>query len=188
MAVPIGFIAQRDDAAFVHSYGLLVKIGSPIPMQDWSGLTVAIAQYEMSYQVAQNLDLADNVMNASWRSYPRGTDAAIDALRQRLQNIIDLQRAIDNAYLSVGLGTDSCMGGGQACRRQRNLAISGQLRAADAAALRSEARATDVENLPVADAHDVSHYGSTVAAKYQLDLQEVAFEKELHAASITCGI
>lgn len=192
MAVPIGFIAERDDTAFSYLAGL-VKIGTPIPTRDWSPLTMAIAQRETSYQVAQNLVLADNVMNTSWQSYPRGVDANIDTLRQRLQNIIDLQRAIDSAYLAIGFGTENCQTSDmedaskdRPCRARSGF-VSGQLRQGDAAAEKTQQGMSDPEVLPVANAHDVAHFGSIAAIKYQLDLQEFALAKELQTAAVVCG-
>lgn len=187
MAVPIGFIAQRDDAAF-SNLASPTPTRSPVPERDWSALTEMIAERETSWQVAQNLVLADNVMNASWQKFPRGADANVDRLRQRLQNIIDLQRAINNAYLSVGFGTDNCISSaGRTCRRDAHVDVSGELRRADTLAHKNQIQTSDPEDFPEADVHTIAHFGSITEIKYQLDLQELAFQKELQAAAATCG-
>jgi len=45
-------------------------------------------------EIQHNLDAADKVMSESWKEHPGTNDPAINALRQRVQNIIDLQRAL----------------------------------------------------------------------------------------------
>ena len=76
----------------------------------WSPQTAHIAMRETTWIVDQNLALADRVMNASWNRYPRGTDANVDAMRQRLQNIVDLQRALVNKYYGALTANDGCIG------------------------------------------------------------------------------
>lgn len=61
-------------------------------------------------RVAQNDQLATNLLTnihevemdlvKSYRQYPQGTNAKVDALRQRVQNVIDIERSIANIYSS----------------------------------------------------------------------------------------
>jgi hypothetical protein len=45
-------------------------------------------------EIQHNLDAADKAMRESWKSHPGTDDPAINALRQRVQNVIDLQRVL----------------------------------------------------------------------------------------------
>lgn len=59
-------------------------------------------------RVAQNDQLATNLLGnihdveldlvKSYRQYPQGTNAKVDALRQRVQNVVDIERSIANIY------------------------------------------------------------------------------------------
>jgi hypothetical protein len=46
--------------------------------------------------ILQNLAPMEKLLAASWKRSPKGASPKIDAVRQRVQNIIDLQRAIAN--------------------------------------------------------------------------------------------
>ncbi|MHB8146722.1 MAG: hypothetical protein ACYDGM_05580 [Vulcanimicrobiaceae bacterium] len=52
----------------------------------------------VAQQIFQNLTLEDGYMKQSFKAYPPGTDPSVDTLRQRAQNLIDLQRALANRY------------------------------------------------------------------------------------------
>jgi hypothetical protein len=45
-------------------------------------------------KILHNLDAADEAMAQSWKDHPEHRDPALDAVRQRVQNIIDLQRVL----------------------------------------------------------------------------------------------
>jgi hypothetical protein len=49
-------------------------------------------------EIYANLVLEGKIMNESWKEYPAGTDPHIDALRQHLQNMMDLQRGLADKY------------------------------------------------------------------------------------------
>jgi hypothetical protein len=44
--------------------------------------------------ILHNLDAADKTMEESWKAHPEHLDPALTALRQRVQNIIDMQRVL----------------------------------------------------------------------------------------------
>jgi hypothetical protein len=44
--------------------------------------------------ILHNLDDADKAMAASWKAHPEHLDPALNAIRQRVQNIIDMQRVL----------------------------------------------------------------------------------------------
>ncbi len=57
------------------------------------------AQIEtIANEIYANITLEDSYMKQSWSDYPQGSDPAVDALRQRAQNMIDLQRAVADRY------------------------------------------------------------------------------------------
>jgi len=48
----------------------------------------------MTGTILHNLDAADKAMAQSWKDHPEHEDPALNAVRQRVQNIIDLQRVL----------------------------------------------------------------------------------------------
>jgi hypothetical protein len=52
--------------------------------------------------ILQNLAAMDKMLADSWKRSPRGVNPKIDALRQRVQNIVDLQRAVANQEVQFG--------------------------------------------------------------------------------------
>jgi hypothetical protein len=49
-------------------------------------------------EIYHNIVVEDDYMKQSWGAYPQGSDPQVDALRQRAQNLIDLQRGIADRY------------------------------------------------------------------------------------------
>ena len=57
--------------------------------------TLAASNIDRAIGIIQhNLGIADRIMAESWRVHPGTRDPALNAIRQRVQNIIDLQRAL----------------------------------------------------------------------------------------------
>lgn len=203
MALPIGFVtrvnldalssmigdaqqglALSGDAGPAAYYDALQRKEAPgAAVQTWSPLTAGIHAQATEQDIRDNLVTADDLMNASWQRYPLGANADVDGFRQRLQNLVDLQRALLNdldgasSYYFHGLGS--------APHRPSTLQ---QARQADAAAALLEQTTSDPEDLPDSSAHDVAHFGSPLQVREQLDLQERAFAKEITTAGQTCGI
>lgn len=60
---------------------------------------IKAAQIEtIANEIYANLTLEDSYMKQSWTDFPRGADPTVDALRQRAQNMMDLQRAVADRY------------------------------------------------------------------------------------------
>lgn len=203
MALPIGFVTRvnldalssiiddaRQGMALSGAAGgaayydaLQTKEAPGAPVQTWSPLTAGIHAQATAQDVRNNLMIADDLMNASWQRYPRGTNVDVDGFRQRLQNLIDLQRATLNdlegasAYYFHGLGSPP-----------HPPSTLREAREADADAALLERTTSDPEDLPERSAHDVAHFGSPLQVREQLDLQESAFAKEITVAGQTCGI
>lgn len=49
-------------------------------------------------EIYGNLVTEGKIMNESWKEYPAGSDRNIDAMRQHLQNMMDLQRGLADKY------------------------------------------------------------------------------------------
>lgn len=199
MALPLGFIARKDSDAIAalaaYERRALRPYGLPGDSRNvalWSQRTARIAMHETTWNLNQNLALADQVMNASWKSFPRGTDANVDAMRQRLQNIIDLQRAVVNKFIGALNADDGCVAssddGSQPCAVTVGGAATSPEALEDAFALVGPQATPNPEDLAEFSAHDIAHFGRAAQVERQLYLQEAAFANEVTAAGHTCGI
>lgn len=66
------------------------------------GVMMYAAQIDQLYtQVLGNLTKMDQQLNASYQKYPQGTNAKVDALRQRVQNVMDLERQLVNKNVAA---------------------------------------------------------------------------------------
>lgn len=213
MAIPIGFINRRNDDAFQALVGnirrALSATGSaesngPVPVSQQSVGNAMIATRETTYQVIQNLVSEDDLMNEEWARSPRGSDPNVDALRQRLQNMMDLQRALANRFEQAGDAYTNCVGSRAVGSRDdqdnddvSHLSCSGGanvgsvklgFRYGGAKALADLQTTNDPEDLPEVSAHDIAHFGTAEDIAEQLLLQEEAFVAEIVPAGKTCGI
>lgn len=209
-AVQIGYVTRRNEEAFGamdHSMitfmenerGVGMMTNAELQTMDQSldddllytpsnDITV-MQMNQVANIIAKNLTLEDHVMDASWKAHPRGESPEVDALRQRLQNIMDLQRGLDNRYLQfAGMYQDNA---GMA----QYMANSGQFKAllratilGLAGALNDIKTAGDAELAAQASTHDTAHFGSVAQIVKELRLQETAFSKEILASAKTCGI
>jgi predicted Rdx family selenoprotein len=109
--LPIGYVTKRNDAAFramsqhLQSFVNQANILGTSTVEDNDQLlygpkqTLEVATIDdITGQIFHNLSVEDALMTQSWREYPQGSDPAVDALRQRVQNLIDLQRALVGTY------------------------------------------------------------------------------------------
>ena len=63
------------------------------------GQTLNAARIDaVAQQIYGNIELERKYMNESIKEYPPGTDARVDQLRERAQNLIDLQQALADRY------------------------------------------------------------------------------------------
>src|SRR5579863_308701 len=86
---PTGSATAIDAGSSNHDDDLLYS-----PGQILSAARIdAVAQ-----QIFQNINLENQYMRESYKSYPEGSDAKVDALRKRAQNLIDLQMALATRY------------------------------------------------------------------------------------------
>jgi len=90
-------IARMDDnvARFVEAAQLASDPGSP-------GLILSRANLDWyAAQMYDNLARADLLLKASYEKLPQGRDAPLDALRLRLQTLVDVERIAVNQYASL---------------------------------------------------------------------------------------
>jgi hypothetical protein len=226
LAIPIGYVTRKNSEAFMamekpifdivtQNRGVASATGNEIanslangdddPMTYNAGNTISMETInKITWEIDQNLALEDNVMEQSWKDYPKGKDPEVDALRQRLQNLIDLQNALDDKYTelsstyldnsgnpslvsntapSKGPSTDNTGANQATLKAQLRDAIYGQisaLLAAQKAAATPNARARD-------DAGEIAHYGNTASVSHELTLQELAFSNDIVVGSKRCG-
>lgn len=152
------------------------------------------------FEVEQNLTLAEDVLNRSWKESPKGANADVDAMRQRLQNLVDLQRSLLGKYQQVLEWIDNpCLVETNAhslyCIREASTSqmltvdgIRALMRAGLSDQLVTPSELTDPEHAADKVAHDVARYGTAADVDKQLTLQELAFSNEMQLAGKSCGI
>ena len=210
-AVPIAYVAHRNEQAFdainhsmiefMESISGVTSAGTAelqtmdnelddAELYTPSGEMSAVRMDKIAYQIAQNLTLEDRVMDASWKEYPRGQFPNVDALRQRLQNLMDLQRALDNKYFEF---TGIYLSNRDQARFAQNSAsfkafLRDTIMGLSAALTDVRADGGDPEVAAAASAHDTARYGNVAEIIKELRLQEYAFGKEATTAATTCGM
>jgi hypothetical protein len=211
MAVPIGYVMRRNDEAFAAIDHRLLRfledtVGvSTADASDVAGLQSALdddpiyGQHtndlevmqmdKIAYEIMQNLTLEDQVMNQSWKDYPKGRFASIDGMRQRLQNLMDLQRSLANKYMEF---TSTYLDNrGQAQFTENPAQFKTLLRSIIlglSSALAASHAQSDPEVPAQADVHDIAVQGNVTNVVKELRLQEQAFSSEIIGAGDTCGI
>lgn len=210
MAVPIGYVTRRNEEAFGAMDHSMIKF-----MENMRGVSSATAadlqsmdnslddnelytptnditvmqMNQVANAIAKNLTLEDKVMNDSWKAHPKGENAAVDGLRQRMQNLMDLQRALDNRYLEfAGMYIDNQ---GQARMVSNPAPFKAFLRDSImglAGALYDVKTQGDAELVAQASTHDTAKYGNIAQIVRELRLQEMAFSVEIIDSANTCGI
>jgi hypothetical protein len=230
LGIPLAYASERNDEAFDAINRSMLKF-----MADNVGKgAVTKAEYEnmdngyddsdvynaantlsvssisqVAYQIQQNLALEDDFMNKSWAKVPKGTDREVDAMRQRLQNMIDLQRALVNQYTSIvelyrdnqgnaALHGDQNSVQGDAAEKMNAAgagnpdqykAILRQVILGQTAAIADAKRiGAGLASAPLPDASKVAHSGNTAGVVQQLRLQEMAFKPEIFKAGDACGL
>lgn len=201
MTLPVGYVVGVNQEAISAMAGDTAAIFAPTASKtDPSSNRAQDRLREATFDVAQNLTLAENVLNASWKEFPKGSDAKVDAMRQRLQNLIDLQRSLLAKYQQVAeRDNNPCLIESYAhslyCLRESGTAqmltvddVRMLMRAGISGQLLTQSEATDPGGAAKNVAHDVARFGDVAHVEKQLTLQEMAFSKEAQVAGNTCGI
>jgi hypothetical protein len=198
-ALPVGYVVRVNQGAVAAMADDTVAMFSP-------AATVAASDRAQDrlrqtiFAVTQNLTLAENILNRSWSKSPKGSNADVDAMRQRLQNLVDLQRSLIEKYQqALEWANNPCLTEANAhslyCIRESSTSqmltvdgIRALMRAGLSDQLITPADATDPEHAADKVAHDVSRYGTPADIDRQLTLQELAFDKEMQGDGKSCGI
>jgi hypothetical protein len=210
--LPIGYVNRRNEDAFATIDRSMIAMlaqnrGVSVQSPADAGLqqinpdvdtgpevtplnTVSILQMnKIAWEIAQNVTLESKVMERSWRDFPKGKDENVDALRQRLQNMMDLQNALENKIMSF---TETSMdNSGMADQAANATQFASMLQASvygQLAALAEARSQKDPEMAPAASASEIAKYGTQADIVKQLRLQEIAFSSEITKAGNTCGI
>ena len=230
LGVPVAYVTSRNDQAFDAIDRSMLKflvdnrgIGAVTKSQSqdmenayddsaiYNGAnTLTLSQLaKVAYQIQQNVALEDGVMHRSWEETPAGKDPQVDAMRQRLQNLIDLQRALANRYTQMSETYFDNQGNAQFKSDQQGTAgdKASQMQSAESgdpaqyktllrgiilgqvSALAQARRArNDPSRLADVSSSEVAKSGSVAAIVQQLRLQEMAFHPEILKAGDACGL
>lgn len=219
LAVPVGFVNQRNDEAFDAINRAMLKFiennkttGSASQNElanmaneyddsaTYNGRNTASMNQlsEIVWQINQNLSLEDDVMQKSFKKYPPGQDEQIDLMRQRLQNLIDLQRSMAANYTALAEMYFDNMGMASTHTDQQSgdAGDAAQFKAILRNVIFGQVSAMALANRPDYDASgaarsnasSVAHSGSLSDVVKQLHLQENAFRPEIVRAGNACGI
>lgn len=161
--------------------------------------TVSISKVSrIVWQINQNIALEGQVMARSWKAVPQGADQQVDNMRQRLQNLIDLQRSLAASYTQMAEMYYDNEGQAQFHVDQQTgdtgdvVAFKAALRNiifGEASALAMARQGgLDPGQAAVGDASVVAKSGNLKQVVQQLELQEIAFKPEILKAGDVCGL
>lgn len=202
VALPVGYVTRRNDEAFAAAGSVLGELArnnpdagkttsaaaGDLPQVVTPSNTASMTRIrQLASAISQNLMLERDAISKSWRDSPAGRDPKIDALRQRLINLMDLQDALDNVLTSA---SDSYFDNGDGRSADSPLflyTLQARVFGASAALQRALADGSSgAQAAPVA--HDVARYGSPAKVGRELGAQEAAFSHELAATAASCGL
>jgi hypothetical protein len=228
LAVPIGYVTRKNSEAFMamekpifdivtqnrgvgsatgNEMATTLANGNDDALTYNAGNTISMETInKITWEIDQNLALEDKVMEQSWKDFPKGRDPDVDALRQRLQNLIDLQNALDDKYTQLSANyldnsgnaalisntapskadaSDNTGSNQATMKSELRDAIYGQV-----SALLEAQKSTTIIN-PQAqaqvDVSETAHKGTTANITHELMLQQLAFGDEVVAATKRCG-
>jgi hypothetical protein len=215
LALPVALVVQRNDRDFVGVRTALVRFaggsvgpgtppiaGDPAAAGDLDEggddastytpeRTLAASNIDrLTSAILTNLEEADRAMNRSWKSHPAHTNPAYDAYRQRVQNVIDLQRVlafrlddVAGMYFS-NAGTRASLRNAEVAEFQSGLdrTIAAQL-SADVKA--EDPLSLDPGNLPSGDVAATKN-GSASEVAAALRVQKLALALESEHLARTC--
>jgi hypothetical protein len=133
----------------------------------------------VAQQIFENVTLEKQVIAQSLKQYPPGADAKVDAMRQRAQNLIDLQRALADKYEQFAgtyLGDQDMtrLLAGSSGGAQMKLFLRALLLGEAGALTGSGSDAPDGGN----DVNYTQRYGDVAQIVHELIVQEHAFATE----------
>ena len=145
----------------------------------------------LTAQIQHNLDAADKVMKESWKTHPDRDDPALNAMRQRLQNVIDLQRVlaarlddVAGVYFSNAKGARLNPKSEQANYETQLAALVDAETAEERAA--QSAQAQEPQVIPFGDVEAAKH-GAAGDVAVALRIQEYGLSVEAPRLEKSCG-
>jgi len=144
----------------------------------------------LTNQVLTNLADADRVMSQSWKAHPAHVDPGYDALRRRVQNVIDLQRVLAFRMDDVAGAYFSNVGGSGSFSNADKLAFNRILGNTIDTQLAQDVDAeytidVDPSNLPVGDVSALKN-GSAGDIAVGLRIQKLALSLEAQHIAKSC--
>lgn len=230
IALPVGFIAKRDDAAFTGINVAMLKFvggfeafdaptasalaqavgdapaatgetaqqaiesGGAESQDDsvtFNGQSILSAAHvdSIAERILGNLTLADRYMALSWKSYPVGKDPVVDTLRQRAQNLIDLQRSLATRYEEFAGSYLDNMGGAAIVREDQRTGYKTLLRAfvlGEASDLLNPDTTGSDSASPLAEVSEFKKSEVVADLVRELRKQEAAFSPAVYAEFRSC--
>jgi len=102
LVIPLAQMNLKDKPVInaIHAAG--VQLGKYRGTRLGDGVFLYSSRIDMLYtKVLENLTEMDRYLITSYHAYPQGTNGKVDALRQRVQNVMDLERTLVNVNLAA---------------------------------------------------------------------------------------
>lgn len=97
LVLPLALVQRKNDGLMQIIHNETQQYRNSSYSKFRNGLLLHAANIDMAAaNMLQNLALIDRALAQSWKRSPKGVNPKIDALRQRVQNVADLQRALAN--------------------------------------------------------------------------------------------
>lgn len=102
LEVPFAQMNVKNKPIMQAIHALQTKLAKARNSRLGDGVFLYASQMDMLYTgILQNLTDVDRQLRKSYAAYPQGTNAKVDALCQRVQNVVDLLRVMDNEHLAA---------------------------------------------------------------------------------------
>lgn len=103
LVLPLALVQQRNNGLMQMIRGETQQYRKYSNSAFRNGMLLHASNIDMAAAtILRNLSVMDQFLAASWKRSPKGANPKIDALRQRVQNVIDLQRAVANREVQFG--------------------------------------------------------------------------------------
>ncbi len=102
LVIPLAQMNVKDRPVISAIRAARVELGKYRGTRLGDGVMLYSARIDMLYmKVLENLTEMDQALIKSYRTYPQGVNAKVDALRQRVQNVMDLERLLVNVNVAA---------------------------------------------------------------------------------------
>lgn len=208
LAIPVGYVTHRNEDAFqavsadvVQYWGIGGAAGpraytealrrrqqKNAPVSEWSQNTAVIHAKNAVHAIDANLDTERHLMSASLKQYPQGTDKDVDALRRRLQNLIELQTAMVNR-VEFPQATYAPAPNLECVAPMSFAPYPCEVTKSTGGPPKTFTIAdNDPWNLANASVSDVARNGGALVVRKALTFEEIAFANEVTVGGKSCGL